>query len=551
MGVPEQLRRLDEDLATGRVDAESYRRRRDELLAARLPAPPPPAPADDLDDSELDAADRELGLEDDGAADPLPARPPRRPTPGTAYAARRRLPRARTGRGRRRAPGPVLRRSPSPAPRAPPPTPPPGTPPFSRRPPPAGPSHPGGPAIPPTTPAGPGAARGPRAASPPPAPARSGGPRASPRRPGGRFRGRPSGTALRRGRVGRHPRDDDAGACRHAPAVRDDRPADDRARPPGGRGAPRSAGDRVARGRPRPGRRPAAADGDPAETPGRDRVLGTRCAQGRPGTREPAAPAETTPETVSSGHGREGRRQERGNRRAARFETVSPGQRCVGAARRRPRADRGTRARRRGRPPRHPRPGPVRRRPAAAGHAGGARVAPATPARRRDEHDADDATRTDERPLPADPFPPPFRWSTEGTDDRDTSPDTTQVVRDAAGPAADRTQVVTRGAPEPEVTQVVRRSSVPPRGAPPRAAPPAPERTQFVPGSVPARSAGGGVARPEETVPPWAAGAARSEGLPGRELFARGPGPRAGAILGAAAVVLLVLVVLVASIALA
>ena len=97
---------------------------------------------------------------------------------------------------------------------------------------------------------------------------------------------------------------------------------------------------------------------------------------------------------------------------------------------------------------------------------------------------------------------------------------------------------------------MVRRSSVPPRGVPPRAAPP-PERTQFVPGSVPARSVGGGVARPEETVPPWAAGAARSEGLPGRELFARGPGPRAGAILGTAAVVLLVLVVLVASIALA
>ncbi|HSK57942.1 MAG TPA: hypothetical protein VK935_02700, partial [Actinomycetospora sp.] len=80
MGVPEQLRRLDEDLATGRVDAESYRRRRDELLATRLPAPPPPAPPrtdpapddtarddtelDDteLDDSELDAAERELGV---------------------------------------------------------------------------------------------------------------------------------------------------------------------------------------------------------------------------------------------------------------------------------------------------------------------------------------------------------------------------------------------------------------------------------------------------------------------------------------------------------
>ena len=169
--------------------------------------------------------------------------------------------------------------------------------------------------------------------------------------------------------------------------------------------------------------------------------------------------------------------------------------------------------------------------------------------------DDEDDARTDERPLPADPFPPPFRWATEGADDEGASPDTTQVVRDATGPAADRTQVVPRGAPEPEETQVVRRSSVPPRGAPPwtgPAVPPSPERTQFVPGAVPARSAGGGVARPEETAPPWAAGAAaRSEGLQGRELFARGPGPRAGAILGTVAVVLLVLIVLVASIALA
>ena len=73
MGVPEQLRRLDEDLATGRVDAESYRRRRDEILASRLPEPP--AVQDDLDDSELDAADHELGLDEglDGAADQIAA----------------------------------------------------------------------------------------------------------------------------------------------------------------------------------------------------------------------------------------------------------------------------------------------------------------------------------------------------------------------------------------------------------------------------------------------------------------------------------------------
>jgi hypothetical protein len=78
-----------------------------------------------------------------------------------------------------------------------------------------------------------------------------------------------------------------------------------------------------------------------------------------------------------------------------------------------------------------------------------------------------------------------------------------------------------------------------------------PERTQFVPGAVPVRAAGGGVARPEETAPPWASAAARSEGLQGRELFARGPGPRAGAVLGTVAVLLLVALVLVASFALA
>jgi hypothetical protein len=164
------------------------------------------------------------------------------------------------------------------------------------------------------------------------------------------------------------------------------------------------------------------------------------------------------------------------------------------------------------------------------------------------EDDGEDA-RTDERPLPADPFPPPFRWATSGNGDASASPDTTQVLRDS-GPPADRTQVVHRAAPEPEETQVVRRPP-PPRGGPPRSTP-LPERTQFVPGAVTARSAGGGVARPEETAAPWAAGAAaRSEGPQGRELFARGPGPKAGAILGTAAVVLLVLVVLVASIALA
>ncbi|WP_345341226.1 hypothetical protein [Actinomycetospora succinea] len=175
----------------------------------------------------------------------------------------------------------------------------------------------------------------------------------------------------------------------------------------------------------------------------------------------------------------------------------------------------------------------------------------------------EDDARTDERPLPADPFPPPFRWSAQDAD-AGTSPDTTQVVPDAPGPAADRTQVVARDEPAPEATQVVRRRPEPPPPLPPpRGAatwrsgparpgpPPPPERTQFVPGAVPARAAGGGVARPEDTAPPWASAAARSEGLQGRELFARGPGPRAGVILGTVALLLLVAIVLVASIALA
>ena len=146
MGVPEQLRRLDEDLATGRVDAESYRRRRDELLAARLPAPPPPAPADDLDDSELDAADRELGLEDDAAAARTRAATT---TPDARHGVRGAPPPPARPNGVRPPMGPGAApapTSPTPPPHRPPHrTPPPGTPPFSRRPPISGPAHPGGP----------------------------------------------------------------------------------------------------------------------------------------------------------------------------------------------------------------------------------------------------------------------------------------------------------------------------------------------------------------------------------------------------------------------
>lgn len=97
----DELRRLDEELASGRLDADSYRRRRDELLAARLPDPPAPARPEpdldgddldgDLDDSELDDAARELdlapptppvgseGRDDRGRADPGVAEGPGAP----------------------------------------------------------------------------------------------------------------------------------------------------------------------------------------------------------------------------------------------------------------------------------------------------------------------------------------------------------------------------------------------------------------------------------------------------------------------------------------
>jgi hypothetical protein len=338
MGVPEQLRRLDEDLATGRVDAESYRRRRDDLLAARLPPPPPrsdTAPdVSALDDSELDAAERELGFA------PEFDEPPREPRLGSA-------PEHRTARGET---GPPVE-----AARIAPPDPP---------------------------------------------------------------------TEV----------EDEAEIVETA---EDAATADPDAAHP--RGIPV----------------PPAADAPP--------LPGTPASS--PGLRPPPPPPED-----------------------------------------------------------------------------------------------DDAVETDERPLPADPFPPPFRWSSpDDPDDPDgeASPDITQVVRGAPGPAADRTQVVATGR-APEETQVVpgratptRFGPPPPPRAPARPPLPTPERTQFVPGAVPARAAGGGVARPEETAPPWASAAARSEGLQGRELFARGPGPRAGAILGTVAVLLLVVLVLVVSFALA
>jgi hypothetical protein len=181
------------------------------------------------------------------------------------------------------------------------------------------------------------------------------------------------------------------------------------------------------------------------------------------------------------------------------------------------------------------------------------------------------------RALPADPFPPPFRWSQPSGGGPAASPDTTQVVRDVpADPStsravsADRTQVVRSTAPErspgastpaagpaAEATQVVTRRPEPPRGRrPARPAPlfgpPPSERTQLVPGAVPARFAGSGVAPPEETAPPWATAAARSEGLQGRELFVRGSsGPNLAAVVGTGAVLVLVVLVLVLSFLLA
>ncbi|MDF2977891.1 MAG: hypothetical protein K0S40_2619 [Actinomycetospora sp.] len=415
MGVPEQLRRLDEDLATGRVDAESYRRRRDELLAARLPAPPtPPAPpvssrhdpasADaDLDDSELDAAERELGFAPE-FDEPYPA--------GAAPAA----------------PVPPRDRGDAPAPPA-------------------------------TEP--------PRASTPP----------------------------LTGARVETGPPAD--------PAAGEPAPVDPPAEPPP---APEPVAEVVDTAEVVE----TAEDVDAAEPAPEPPVEHTTSAEDAPVQDAPAGDATaTTPDDPDAPH--------------PCGIPVPP-----------PPADA---------PPLPGTPAPSLRPP------------PPPP-------EDDDAAATDERPLPADPFPPPFRWSTtDEPDDTDgageASPDTTQVVRGAAGPAADRTQVVATGR-APEETQVVPARVVPTRSGPPpppqgsgRPPVPPPERTQFVPGAVPVRAAGGGVARPEETAPPWASAAARSEGLQGRELFARGPGPRAGAVLGTVAVLLLVALVLVASFALA
>lgn len=106
MGVPDELLRLDDDLSAGRIDATSYRERRDELLAAAsahtAPAPHPERPVlravpavtlDTLDDTELDAAELELELGDGparagdvapGALWSAPTRPTRPASPHSA-----------------------------------------------------------------------------------------------------------------------------------------------------------------------------------------------------------------------------------------------------------------------------------------------------------------------------------------------------------------------------------------------------------------------------------------------------------------------------------
>ena len=270
------------------------------------PHPPPPAPADDLDDSELDAADRELGLEDDAAAARTRAATT---TPDARHGVRGAPPPPARPNGTRPPTGPGAAPAPTllaAAPQTPPPrTPPPGTPPFSRRPPISGPAHPGGPATGPTTPGDPGAARGPRAASPtspPPPPVR---PADGPRRVA------PAGAS---GARSPPPRTDPPPATsapaapgEAAPAVTPpasettDRPTTERDRPEAGARPARpvtgSLADALAPAT------PGSADGDPAETPAGTVSSGHGPPGETPGAREPASPAQPAVETVSSGHG--------------------------------------------------------------------------------------------------------------------------------------------------------------------------------------------------------------------------------------------------------
>lgn len=124
--------------------------------------------------------------------------------------------------------------------------------------------------------------------------------------------------------------------------------------------------------------------------------------------------------------------------------------------------------------------------------------------RRRREELPTERGRPPGSDLPADPFPPPFRWSSQGTDATQVVPavatqpgaEVTQIVHTCTAspaPAADATQVVRQPASaEADRTQVVQRASWPP--------------TPLQPNWPPAATQPGGVP-PHWTSPPWLSGA--------------------------------------------
>ncbi len=191
--------------------------------------------------------------------------------------------------------------------------------------------------------------------------------------------------------------------------------------------------------------------------------------------------------------------------------------------------------------------------------------------RRRREELPTERGRPPGSDLPADPFPPPFRWSNQGPDTTqvvravETQPgaevtqivhtctgspapaaaDATQVVRQPAAdatqlarqPAADATQVVRGPAcAGADRTQVVPRASWPPAGSP----------TPLQPTWPPAATQPGGVP-PHWTSPPWLSGApAPGPGWTptGADFFADST-PRKPVALLVSGAILLVLVALV------
>ena len=281
---------------------------------------------------------------------------------------------------------------------------------------------------------------------------------------------------------------------------------------------------------------PGPADGDPAETPADDRVLG----HGSPGEASergsrPLPPRPPRDRVLRTRFARGGVRSAGAAHPRDPLETVSrdtvrrrplpPGRKTT-ATPPRPPADvpRGI-----------PVPGPTADAPPLPGTPAAPALRPPPAARRRGRRrgrrHAHRRAPVAGRPVPAavplvdrgDRRPGRLAGHHPGRPRRGRTRRRPDAGRHARGPGAG-------GRP-----RWCAASSVPPRGVPrPRRRRPPPSAPSSCRGRCPRASAGGGVARPEETVPPWASGAARSEGLPGRELFARGPGPRAGAILGAA-----------------